>query len=328
MATTAQSPQAGGPLGPPEQNPWKDLTNWKPLDTLVDESLVSMTEHGHGLNGLHNYSGTMKFAHPALMGPPGRLQGGLHCVARIFPILRRIERHEHNRTFPCRIYVRLEKGLPLNEEVPFTASYHQTDRGHWWMTSRFSGTDKLDAGAWSVADTSLLHPEKWESWRERFQKVSADPGRRIQKVMTTEYESSGDLFWCRITPEQMQTPAAMLRVFETGDGQYSAAFICYYLDVIGALAKATEGFHPQFTTQVSLEIAQERIPATEPLIVIADKSTRQPARHSRAKPLEMGGELHGTTLIQTLLASGDFKRIYAHGWVAAHPMDTRRILKK
>ncbi len=154
-------------LGPPEKNPWGDAAGWKPLDTLVEDSLLSMKELERSPDGIHRFRGEMKFAHQALMGPPGRLQGGLHCVARIFPLLRRISIHEHASTFPCRIYVRLEKGLPLHETVPYEASYQRSKDGSWWITSRFCDTDKLDAGAWSVGNSPLLDSAHWAPWRDR-----------------------------------------------------------------------------------------------------------------------------------------------------------------
>jgi len=326
--TEAMSDPALSSLGPPEKYPWGDISSWKPLDTLVDDSLLSMEELGRQPDGIHRFRGEMKFAHQALMGPPGRLQGGLHCVARIFPLLRRISVHEHASTFPCRIYVRLEKGLPLHETVPYEANYFRSDGGVWWINSRFCGTDKLDAGAWSVGDNHLLDPTHWTAWRDRFAVASKNPSRQMSQVMATEYEHADDLFWTITDPGKVRMPGSMLRLFEAGEGYFSVAFICFYLDIIGALSKALEGYRPQFTTQVALEISQEKVPVGEPLIVIADRSSRRPAEHSRARPVEVNGELQGTTIVQTLLASRDFSKVYAHGWVATHPIDTKKIQKK
>lgn len=316
------------PAGPPEKNPWGDTTGWKPLDTLVDDSLLSLQEGSRRSDGIHRYHGEMKFAHPALMGPPGRLQGGLHCVARIFPIVRRIGHHEHADTFPCRIYVRLEKGLPLNETVPYEANYHRNPDGSWWITSRFCDTDRLDAGAWSVGRSPLLDPAHWESWKARFERAATDPGQKSMRIMSTEYLFAEELFWTVIDPAAPAAPGTMLKLFEADGGHYSVAFICFYLDIIGALSKAVDGFNPQFTTQVALEISQERIPVNESLLIIADRGTRRPAEHSRARPVVINGEEQGTTIVQTLLASRDFSRVYAHGWVATHPIDTKKVFKK
>lgn len=316
--------QLGSPLGPPEANPWGDVTGWKPLDTLIDESLLSYTETGVA-NGARHFAGEMKFGHPALMGPPGRLQGGLHCVARIFPLLRRVQEHDPAATWPCRIYVRLERALPLYETIPWEAAYRRHVNGQWWITSRFAGTDKLDAACWSVPKTEHLDSRRWDRWRERFTAASSRPDLRKVKVMATEYESHGDLFWTRVDPAQIRTPGQMLRLFEAGEGHLSLAFVCFYLDVIGALSKALDGFRPQFTTLVSLELGTDRIPSNEPLLLIADNSTRRPAEHSRARPVEINGQLEGTDIVQTLLVPADFSKVYAHGWVATHPIDLKKM---
>ena len=98
------------------------------------------------------FQGQARFS-PSLVGPPGRLHGGLHAYARIFPILERLEAHRNVQTFPCRIVLGLYRPLPLDESVTFAGSYSRTSAGYALSVDHAEG-GKLHATAANAASVA------------------------------------------------------------------------------------------------------------------------------------------------------------------------------
>ncbi|MCB0220204.1 MAG: hypothetical protein KDH09_10955 [Chrysiogenetes bacterium] len=319
------SEPVGSKFGPPEFDPWAAMKDVPPLDVLFDQSVQHVRELDPHPDGRRRFEGEMEFGHMALMGPPGRLQGGFHCVARLFPVLSRISGHDESRTFPCGINVRLLKPVPLFKKVAFEAKY-KDEGDRWWLTTRFAGSERLDAAAWSLESSASFDPSQWESWKKSYERAEASPGKQTRVIMGLPYVESEDLFCAKVRGVGADEQSDVQR-FRTEDGHLSLPFLCYHLDVIGALAFAFERECPHFTTQVSLALSGEVIPHDETLLCLTNRKTMRPDAFSTARPLEIKGKEVGTQFIEVLLANEDFSHIYAHGWVAAHPMDPQLMLK-
>jgi ketopantoate reductase len=87
---------------------------------------------------------------PSLVGPPGRLHGGLHAYARLFRILEEIPAHDGARTFPCRATLRLGKPIMLGEPVAFEGRYRH-DADGYTLEIRHDETERLSGTVRSVA---------------------------------------------------------------------------------------------------------------------------------------------------------------------------------
>lgn len=319
------SEPVGSKFGPPETDPWAAMKDVPPLDELFEQSVQDVRELDPAPDGRRRFEGEMEFGHMALMGPPGRLQGGFHCVARLFPILSRISGHDPERTFPCGINVRLLKPVPLFKTVKFEAKYKDEDE-RWWLTTRFSESERLDAAAWSLESTAGFDPSQWKSWRAAYEKAENGATKQTRTILGLPYIECDDVFWARVRGVNADEQSDVQR-FRAADGHLSLPFLCYHLDVIGALAFAFERERPHFTTQVSLALSGEIIPHDETLLCMANRSSVREDPFSTARPLDIDGKQVGTQFIEVLLVNESFSHIYAHGWVAAHPMDPDLMLK-
>lgn len=303
--------------------PWKKYAGAEPLDRLLDQSLLAV-DRQEGPAG--RYRGRMKFDHMALMGPPGRLQGGLHCVGRCFPILKRIPEHQGENPFPCAFYVRLGKPLPLFKDVDFTAGYARRGPRQWHLTTRFSGTERLDAALWPADGRPEFMPEHWSSWRDRYRKALQDSRRDKVTLFGMNYERTAELMWTTFETTQDEWGRNSLRRFEVEPGRYSLSFMCYHLDILGAMAqREAQEWAPHFTTHVALGLKAERIPAGSRLLAIADRLSKRPDRFSTLPPVIVNGEKRSTTIARTILTDEDFSEIHAYGWVSVHPISVERM---
>src|SRR5690606_17313875 len=109
-----------------------------PLDAL-DDLFVEVHEQPSADGGCA-LRGTMRFA-KALEGPPGRLHGGYHAHVRTLPILARCSAHDPARTFPCALDVDIRQALPLEQHVPFDATYRSGPAG-WELRTRFDDSER------------------------------------------------------------------------------------------------------------------------------------------------------------------------------------------
>lgn len=310
-------------MTPPEQDPWRYYPDDGPIEDLLERSIVAMEQALGGRAGQRCFEGTARYDSLSLMGPPGRLQGGLHCVGRLFPILHRIP--DHTPEYPCAFFARLGRVINLQEDVPFEARFGREPSGRWWLSTRFGGTERLDAAVWQPRHTHTLQPVHWSALKDRYLAARESSERGQLSMMGLRLESIDDLFWSVIQPEQHRDPGAGLARFLTAPDEFGLAFVCYYLDAVGALSQVYLRGVPHFTTQLALTLATPRIPADEPLLIIADRRTTRPFPLSSARPVEVQGTAYGTTIGEILLADPDFSRIWAHGWLAAHPMDVAKI---
>lgn len=303
--------------------PWEKHTCSESLDRLIEESLQQLERSSPTPA---RYKGQMKFDNLALMGPPGRLQGGLHCVGRLFPILRKISEHPDEQTFPCAFYTRLGRAIPLFEEIDFTATYHSTTEQEWRLTTRFQGTDRLNAALWSIKNRDLLSPDAWRPWQERFEAACNSDKREDLVLFGTSYQRTEDLMWCSFGPNPDDTELKSLQRFAVSDSDYGLAFVCYHLDILGALAqRKTMEWTPHFTTHVSLALAGDRVPRDRKLIAIADRSGMRPDPLSALRPVSINGQERGTTTTGVLLTDETFSTVYAYGWVSVHPISSERM---
>lgn len=303
--------------------PWEKHLCSDSLDRMLDQSLQQFEP---GVRSRASYEGRMKFDDLALMGPPGRLQGGLHCVGRLFPILRRIAEHRDKETFPCAFHANLGKAIPLFETVTFTAEYHSSEKPGWALTTRFMETDRLNAALWSMSNRTLLSPDAWLDWRRRYEEQRDSPERENLILFGTNYQRTEDLMWCTFGPNSENAHTRAQDRFAVDEGSYGLSFVCYHLDILGALAqrRATE-WSPHFTTHVSLALATERLPRDRKLLAIGDRSGLRPSRLSRLRPVHVDGEMRGTTTTGVLLTDESFSTVYSYGWVSVHPISHERM---
>ncbi len=327
---SASPPPFGGALktfAPPPEDFWTGSPHAGPLDTLVAQSVLDARVEDFA--GGRRLAGRMNFSNPTLTGPPGRLHGGLHCVARIFPPLSRLRPDLSDGAYPLAIQVKLGKAIPMAQDVDFRAETASLPGGRWWMASRFLSSERLDAAAWALLPEdlfagSIVPPGALSRWKERYQAALAGNEPRRQRFFGVDYAGTGDLFWARI-PAAGDLSRDFLKRFSAGEGFYGPAFACLHLDNTGAIATAIEAMNPHFTTRLALKFAQARIPAGAPLLFLADRAGRAPEPFATARPVVLGGRSYGTIRTEVLLAAADFSRVYAWGYVSAHPIDYAKM---
>jgi hypothetical protein len=291
-----------------------------PIHDALSRLIIEYDEARQPRGEIHA-RGSMVFG-SALEGPPGRLHGGHHAFVRTFPILERIGAHDPSRTFPCSVDVVLGRGLELEHEVPFEASYRSTCSG-WELETRFHGTDRLVARAMSIPDRPLLDASELDRWRSLYEE--AQPGDDSFRMFGFTVHLSKNLVWLESHDPLRTLPESQHAALVDSKGELGAAFISTQLDTVGATARGVVMRHPHFTKHIRIDFGTRAIPQETHLICMADRTRLEEVADSESDPVEIKGRVYGTARTPVALVDAGFERTFATGWVTVHPVDPAKF---
>lgn len=252
----------------------------------------------------------------ALAGPPGRLHGGLHAYARIVSVLRALRGQDAlPSAFPLRCALRLERPLMLETVIPFMGTYREDSQG-FTLTTRFTDSPKLDASAESTAP---LGEADALPFREVLARCVNEPSRTL--IIRDSFPVTAHPSACVMTLDEafLSRPGNELRAALPLDDTLDAAFACIALDWMGAIGMGVRWQARLYTTNLRLQLDVERLPRTEPLLVVVDCTRPEVDAEQTLEPVVLRGEPVRATSLPVALLSADHQRIYAAGRVTMLP---------
>lgn len=288
-----------------------------PLDRAVLASLRSISvdpaDEGRVARGAMHFG-------PELIGPPGRVHGGIHPLVRTLPILDAL-RDERGPIERIGIDATLLAALPLEEEVSFEARYLASDSGYR-LESRFRGTDRLVAVATSPAPGPLLSSEALARWRSLYETALAEESYE-SRFLGMLYAIRPSMLHLDLGRPDAIGPDAGFRAALDGAGGYGLVALATQLDAAGAAGRGVRMRHPHFTKHLTLELdLSPRVPI-EQLLVIADRTTI--VEDPDSDRVEIRGERYGSARVEVVAVDRAFERCVGRGFVTAHPVDPSRF---
>ena len=291
-----------------------------PIHEALSRLIIEFDESPHPHGEVHA-TGLMRFG-AALEGPPGRLHGGHHAFVRTLPIVQRMTAHEQARTFPCAVDVSMQRGLELEEAIPFEATYRSTGDS-WELRTRFKGTDRLVARAHSIPDEPLLDTTEVARWRALYEESL--PGDDSFEMFGFRIFLAKKLVWLESRDPLRTLPESQHAALVEQDGNLGPVFVSTQLDAVGATARGALMRHPHFTKHIEIQFATDRIPAETHLLCLADRSRIEEDAASESAPVEIRGRRYGTARVPVALLDAAFDRVYAIGAVTVHPVDPSKF---
>ena len=275
--------------------------------------IVRCDEHTDA--GGTSFTGETRFA-PSLVGPPGRLHGGLHAYARVFPILDALPAHRGVATYPCHLRQGLYRPLPLEEIVPFRGTYSRTDEDYTLEV------DHAPAGKLHTIATRARASSPDLAW---FRDALARTGdERCEK----EIKAQGDV------PIRMFRDLAVMpldRAMRTGgapscarfmreDGGVGVSAMCVGLDLLAAVTQGYAWNSHIFTTRIDLVVEAASAEPEVELVMLADRAS-EPDAECHVRPVAMrDGSEQGPAKVRVMLADVGVTRAYAHGTFTLVPV--------
>lgn len=272
------------------------------LDAMV-ESLDSVPAP----DGALLVSGRMRFG-TSLVGPPGRLHGGLHAYARTLAVLDRIPAHDPRTTYPVRLDLALYRPLPLDESVDFHARYARDERGYELVCDH-AEREKLRAIATPARDV-----DPGLAWfRSAYERVrSRPPLHTITAHRDVPVAVHDELLAVELTPAVRGGSPSLAR-FVGDDGVLGAPVVCVALDLLGAV---TQGYAWQsriFTARIDLVLTAASFASERPLLALSDRRS-EPDAEARVRPAALrDGTLVPPTKVRVLLTDETVSEALAYG---------------
>lgn len=262
----------------------------------LEHLIVDLREHPSD-SGAHALSGVMRFG-KALEGPPGRLHGGFHAHVRTLPILDRVSSHESARSFPCALDVDIRQALSLEQDVLFDAQYQSTADG-WSLTTRFDGSDRLQATLRSLPREPLLTRDELAHYKALYEQ-SLPPESQF-RMFGVSVSLGAKLIFVQGQDPRATTPGSQLADLTDEHGAFGPALIAAQLDAVGAVAQGTRMRHPHFTKRIELAYAAASIPAETEFVFFSDRTSIEENTGSTTREVEINGRRWGTARIRVAL---------------------------
>ncbi len=286
----------------------------------LDDLIVELREQPSDDGGCA-LTGAMRFA-KALEGPPGRLHGGYHAHVRTLPIVSRCSAHDPARTFPCALDVDIRQALPLEQDVPFDATYHSTEAG-WELRTRFDGSERLRATLRSLPSGPLLTEDELARYRSLH--AASHPPDSTFKMFGVSVQLGAQLVMVAGQDPRRTQPGSQLADLTDDDGSFGPALIAAQLDAVGAVAQGTRMRHPHFTKRIELSYAQASVPKETAFVFVSDRTTIEVDTHSTTPSVEIKGQRWGTVRVRVALLDARFEHAFAVGHVTVHPVDPEKF---
>ncbi|MFO0693772.1 MAG: hypothetical protein U0230_09480 [Polyangiales bacterium] len=250
---------------------------------------------------------------PELVGPPGRLHGGLHPMLRLFLPLSKLGVSE---SLPLHVELSLRAAIPLEATTTFTGDLRE-DASGLVVHTRFGDQGRLDAEARSTLGDAGL-----EAFARDHRECTSEP--EVKNILA---RGSVPMRIGRKTVLMDADTAFFERETEVGgyrttDGGLDEAFAGVVLDLIGAVAVAAVHKTKVFTTHLSLDFHARKLPPGTTLLALSSIARTFPDTESGVKPVEVNGVLVPPTRVPVLLASSDLSTPFVSGLVTVVPVRT------
>lgn len=290
-------------------------TDKKPVGEALARAIVRLDAHEHC--DVTVFDGVARFD-PVLVGPPGRLHGGLHLAARTLTVLDALERHGPGTRGPVQIDVSLGKAIPLDTEVVFDGALVAHD-GAFTLETRFLESNRLKATARSL--DAYAPPERFD--RARIERELASPGRKI-RIFDMPFVLTPSYVYVDV-PTVQDPPMAELAQYAESNANVGAPFVCAALDTVAAVGLGILWDNHLFTTHALVTMDTLPIAANDPLIVIAMLAEATAVENSGFTSVRVGERELVTTRVPVVLAKRAGLVPVAHGIFELHPVDPARF---
>lgn len=278
----------------------------------IEDSIESL-EIEETADGAQTFRGVARFG-PSLVGPPGRLHGGLHAYARLFRPLAAMPAHDPASTFPCRATLSLGRAIYLEEPVPFEGRYTRDAEGYR-LEIRHGEGDRLVGTLRSTA----IEGDPLAPFRDPYARARTRPPlAEVQAQYDQQARIDEELVLLRVDPAARRELRSVSQVVAP-DNSVDAMFHCVQLDVVGAVVAGWQLQGHCYTVALDLTIVRERAEPDADLVVMGHRTTR-PDPDSPFRPVEVRGELVGPIVVDVALADAALETLYAFGTVTMLPV--------
>lgn len=278
------------------------------------DSVVERVEVVFNGSGTQRVTGSMRFD-PVLVGPPGRLHGGLHAFTRTLALLDWLEIQGVEQLLPIRLDLGLYRKLPLDESVAFSATYTKLG-DEYSFSSDFAERGKLHAvaGRGSSADSRL----GW--FADAYRRTRGEtPVQTIPAQRDIPMHFFEDVVVVSLDRAMRDGGSPSFARYVRPDGSLDAMSMCIALDLLGAVTMGFAWKSWSFTARIDLTFESLVVPAGVDVIMMADRRTEpDPEALVRPAPIGNGTEV-GATKVRVLLAEPSFDRAIAHGTITLVP---------
>lgn len=250
------------------------------------------------------FSGDAHFG-SSLVGPPGRLHGGLHAYTRLLSVWAALD-----GALPD--FVRLEldllQPLRLDTRSPFRGS--------------FDG---------SVLQTTFLEDRRLSGRATRLSSLPAGPSTRLRTLLVDnplqmQLDAAGTVpveLGQSVAAIRAPSPAAAdrgntLARYLTLDDSADAVWACTALDLLAAVVQGVAWQSHVFTVRMDLSIATH--PTDRSVCLLADRTTT-PDSLVRLAPVSKGGPMK----VAVWMGDADLHTTYAHGDITLYPARHRLV---
>jgi hypothetical protein len=242
----------------------------------------------------------------ALVGPPGRLHGGMHACVRLLSILDSITPRPVERV---RLQLDLLQPIRLGVPCPFSGRY--SDGEDWRLETRFLDDARLDA----VATPAAAPPPEMMARFSSLHKED-EPVFEIMALDTVRVCIGSKLVSAAAaSPEALDEGTGVGR-FITPEGKADAAWICVVLDLIAAVVQGIAWRSHVLTVRMDLSIATRVLDG--PVLLLGDRQTR-PDERVPLRPLNVGEEQRGARAVTVLLTDPGIEHAHAWGEISLYP---------
>lgn len=248
-----------------------------------------------------------------LVGPPGRLHGGLHPAVRVFAPL---ERLGVSKTKPLHVSLSLRAAIPLGTATPFTGTLARRDDAFLFRSS-FGTAGRLTAEARS----ELVDAEGGlAAFREEHRACLDVPERKTILARGSVPMRIGEKTVQVVMDEAFFEKPSEVSAYRARDGAFDEASAGVVLDLLGAVAVAAVQKTSLFTTHLALDFHVRAIPRGTALLGLSSIARTEPDLTSGVKPVDVRGTLVPPTRVRVLLADAALETAFVSGIVTVVPV--------
>ncbi len=289
---------------------------------IVEEALARAIVHidAHEHCEVTVFEGMARFE-SVLVGPPGRLHGGLHLAARTFSVLAALDRHAKAPACPTEITLSLGKPIPLLDDIGFDGAL-VTNGASFTLETRFLESARLMATARSL---SAFTPPAWldDEARRTLERQLGEDARQI-RVFGVPFSMSDALAYVSL-PVGCHDDTHDFSRYLLPDGRLGPTWLCAALDTLAAVGLGLRWDNHLFTTRASLTFDALPITHDETLVLIARLDHAVPVVDSAMASVTINGRELCTTRVPVLFAKRDGLVPIAWGEFELHPVDPTRF---
>ncbi len=253
------------------------------------------------------------------VGPPGRLHGGLHPIARLFvPAEQLLGRRALGSVDGT---LTLRRGIALDEPVGFTGTLRSGD--DFVLETRFDDTPRLDGSLRARPDARLLPAEEVARLRALADRSEA---RRVIPVRGIEFHQAEDVIHCELGPGHTHEDDRDVFRYLEADGSAGAAYLLVALDAVGAISRGMAWDTPVFTVAFAFSFgASWPVPFGTSMRAIVDLAKGGPRPDLGLHPgSPEEGDAYTCDAVVALIPDGADDAI-ATATVTVHPVDQTRF---